>query len=112
MGSDEVRGGTPQVRHEPAEQQYEIWVAGVRAGLAAYRDEDGATAFTHTKIGDEFGGRGLASTLIAAALSDVAARGGLVLPHCAFVRAYIRKHPDHARLVPADRHAEFGLPAS
>jgi hypothetical protein len=32
-----------------------------------------------------------------------------VLPFCPYVASWIRKHPDYADLVPAQRHAEFNL---
>jgi predicted GNAT family acetyltransferase len=100
----------PEVRHDTERQRYEIWVDDVRAGLTTYEEQDDAIAFLHTEIKDEFGGRGLASTLIGTALDDVRGSGRSVLPYCPFVRAYIQKHPEYADLVPLARRAQFGLP--
>jgi uncharacterized protein len=101
--------GTPDVRHDAARLRYEIWVDGARAGMASYQVQGDSIAFMHTLIGDEFGGRGLASILISAALDDVRAAGHSVLPFCPFVRAYIHKHREYTDLVPLDRRGEFGL---
>jgi predicted GNAT family acetyltransferase len=101
----------PEVRHLPGHHRYEIWVDDARAGLTVYEAEGGSIAFMHTKIGDEYAGRGLGSILISAALDDVRASGRSVLPFCPFVRAYLQRHHEYADLVPPSRHAEFGLPA-
>ncbi|MEZ0362265.1 GNAT family N-acetyltransferase [Mycobacterium sp. pUA109] len=75
--------------------QYEINVDGVRAGLAAYVDSGGQRIFYHTEIGDEFGGRGLGNTLVAAALDDTRAAGKRIVALCPFVAAYVDKHEDY-----------------
>lgn len=84
----------PNVSH--ADQQYEISVDGVRAGVAAYVDSGSQRIFHHTEVADEFGGRGLGSKLIAAALTDTRATGKRVVPVCSFVEAYLNKHPEYA----------------
>ena len=100
----------PEVRHLPERLRYEIWVDGVRAGMTSYELDSGAVAFMHTRIGDQFEGRGLGSALISTALDDVRSSGGSVLPYCPFVRAFIQRHHEYAGLVPAPRLGEFGLP--
>jgi predicted GNAT family acetyltransferase len=57
----------------------------------------------------EFGGRGIGGQLIVGALSQIAARGGTVLPYCPFVPKVIRDHPEYLTLVPEDQRASFGL---
>ena len=74
--------------------RYEITVDGQSAGYAAYVDHGGRRIFHHTEIGEQFGGRGLASRLIAAALADTRSHGLRVVPVCPFVAAYVKKHPD------------------
>ena len=97
------------VRDNPAAGQFEIWVGDERAGLTQYMPKDGALAFPHTEIDDAFGGRGLATTLIRAALDTVRESGGQVLPYCPFVRSFLRKHGDYLELVPAGRRRDFDL---
>jgi hypothetical protein len=83
----------------------------VLAGFTQYRAPRGDRyAFVHTEIGDEFGGRGLASRLIRGALDEMRARGATVLPYCPFVKRYIQRHADYRDLVPADERAKFEIP--
>lgn len=82
--------------------RYEVVHDGVRAGLADYRLEPGAIAFTHTEIDEAFRGRGLASTLIRHALDDARGKGLAVHPHCPFVQGYLAKRPEYQDLVPPE----------
>ncbi|NUP46496.1 MAG: N-acetyltransferase [Catenulispora sp.] len=77
------------------EDRFEIWHGGRLAGFAAYRRRAGATIFVHTEIGDEFGGKGLGSTLAHRALEETVARGETIVPVCPFITAYLRKHPEY-----------------
>lgn len=111
------KSGAPvSVVENPAEQRYEIHIdePAALAGFTAYRDRpaDGVTEriFFHTEVGEEFGGRGLATTLVQAALDDVNARDGLVVVGvCPLVAAFLKKHPDYAaqahKVTP--QHLEF-----
>ena len=87
----------PIVTHDNG--QYQITVDGERAGFADYIDNGDQRNFHHTVIDKAFGGRGLAGTLIDAALTDTRAAGKRVLQTCSFVEAYITKHPEFADLV-------------
>jgi predicted GNAT family acetyltransferase len=102
----------PEVRENVAEHRFEIWIDDELVGHTDYQGQDGhsdALPFVHTEIDDRFGGRGLGSVLIRAALDSVRARGGQVLPYCPFVKSYIQKHPEYLDLVPAERRASFDL---
>lgn len=89
----------PSVRKSGTQNRYEISVDGEVAGFAEYLDRDNQRIFFHTVIGDEFGGRGLASTLVEDALSDTAQEGLRIVPICSFVAKYVEKHDDIADLV-------------
>jgi predicted GNAT family acetyltransferase len=102
----------PEIRDDPEAGRLEVYVEGRRAGYAAYRRDPGAISYTHTEIEPEFEGRGLGGILIREALSRARAEGIAVLPLCPFVREYIERHPDQLDLVPAERRAEFDLPAA
>ncbi|HEY7813676.1 MAG TPA: GNAT family N-acetyltransferase [Nakamurella sp.] len=100
------------VTDNPGQHRFEIHVGGVLAGFTEYRPPKGDRyAFVHTEIGDEFGGRGLASRLIKAALDEMRARSAAVLPYCPFVKRYIQRHADYQDLVPADERAKFEIAA-
>lgn len=87
----------PTITH--ANRRYEISIDGVRVGLAAYVDNGERRVFHHTEIDPEFGGRGLGTTLIAAALADTRAAGKRIVPTCSFVAAYAAKHAEYRELV-------------
>ena len=98
------------VTDNPEQNRFEIHVGDVLAGFTEYRPRGDRYAFVHTVIGDEFGGRGLASQLIKGTLDQIRSRGIAVLPYCPFVRRYIQRHPDYQDLVPVDQRAKFEIP--
>jgi uncharacterized protein len=97
------------VDDNPARHRYEITVGGDLAGFTVYELRPDVIAFMHTEIGDEWGGRGLGSTLVRCTLDDVRSRGLAVLPYCPFVRSWLERHEDYVDLVPANLRSEFGL---
>ena len=102
---------TVTVTDNPGNGRFEIHVGDVLAGFTEYRPRGDRYAFVHTEIGDEFGGRGLASRLIKGALDEMRAREIGVLPYCPFVKRYIQRHADYQDLVPAAERAKFEIPA-
>lgn len=104
--TDDIR-----VRDNPDEARYEIWLDGELAGFTQYAVHGREVDFVHTEIAERYGGRGLGSRLIAAALDDTRERGYQAMPYCPFVRAFIGKHAAYRDLVPAQHHAQFGLAA-
>lgn len=84
----------PVVTHEPAHHRYEIALDGTRAGLLAYVDDGDRRIFHHTEIGDEYGGRGLASTLVRSALTATRDEGKRIVPVCPYVRRWVGSHDD------------------
>ena len=98
--------------------RFEITVGGAFAGFTEYVDSDqgegagdgGAQrTFPHTVIEDEFGGRGLATVLIATALDAARVSDLAVIPECSAVQHFLGKRPDYVDLVPESRRSEFDL---
>ncbi len=82
------------------ESRFEIHVDGELAGWLDYVvGEHGAIALPHTRVKDEFGGRGLAGELVRAGLDDIRSQGYRVDPQCPYVQGWIDKHPEYADLV-------------
>lgn len=80
-----------------AAHRFELPVDGGTA-FAAYRREGDTIVFTHTEVPPALEGQGIGSSLIAGALAQARARGLKVVPACAFVAAYVRRHPEAAEL--------------
>lgn len=89
-----------EITDNAQESRYEIRVDGALAGFAEYRTRPGEVVFTHTEVGDAYGGQGIGGALVRGALDDVRAKGGLsVVPLCPFIKGWIDKHPDYEDLV-------------
>lgn len=102
---------TTTVRDNPELSRYEIHVDDSPAGFSEYKLRGDRISFLHTEIAQEFGGRGLAGTLVAEALADVRRRGLAVLPFCPYVRKVIADNPEeYVDLVPAKDRERFDLP--
>ena len=91
----------PTVKDAPEANRYEIRDGDQLLGHADYERRGETVVFTHTEVDPDAGQSGLGSTLVRAALDDVRAKGGSVVPQCSFVRGYIEKHAEYADLVQA-----------
>lgn len=89
---------TPAVRHNAAENRYEIAIESHLA-VAEYVMHDGKQVLTHTLVPVELRGRGLAEALVRTALNDARAAGRKVVPACSYVARFIEKNPEFADLV-------------
>jgi uncharacterized protein len=89
----------PTVKDAPEANRYEIRDGDQLLGHADYHRRGDTVVFTHTEVDQDSGRTGLGSTLVRAALDDVRAKGGSVVPQCSFVRGYIEKHEEYADLV-------------
>jgi uncharacterized protein len=89
------------VRDNPELQRYEAIVNGELAGSVFYRELDDALILVHTGVEEAFEGLGIGSRLVAATLDDIRARGLRMRPFCAFVKAYLERHPEYDDLIAA-----------
>lgn len=98
-----------EIRHEPARSRWAAYVDGREAGYAEYllAEDPPRIVFPHTVTHPAFGGRGVASAVVSAALAQVQADGDRqVVPQCWFVARHIEQHPELAGLLEA---AQTGL---
>jgi len=87
------------VQDAPEAARYEIRDGDKVLGFAAYQRRGDTVVFTHTEVDPDAGESGLGSTLVRAALDDVRAQGGSVVPQCSFVHGWIDRHQEYADLV-------------
>jgi predicted GNAT family acetyltransferase len=87
------------VADAPGEGRFEARIDGQLVGFVTYRRTAGTIAFLHTEVLPGQEGGGVGSALARSVLVDARARGLRVRPLCPFIKAYIRRHPEHADLV-------------
>ncbi|MUL66632.1 pirin [Mycobacterium sp. CBMA 234] len=74
--------------------RFGIGVDGKSVGLTAFIEHGEQRVFYHTEIDPAYGGRGLASVLIAQALKTTREQGKRIVAICPMVKAYVEKHHD------------------
>lgn len=87
------------VRHDAAQQRYELLVDGQPLGFAEYNEQGERMVFTHTEVDPSLSGQGLGSVLAKAALEDARRRGKRVVPQCEFIARYIERQEQWQDLV-------------
>jgi len=78
---------------------FTVGVDGQTVGLARFVDHDDHRVFVHTEVQPAFEGRGLATVLIAEALTATRADGLRIVALCPMVAAYLKKHHDFDDIV-------------
>jgi uncharacterized protein len=79
--------------------RFAIAVDGKTVGFTAFAARDGQRVFYHTEVDDAFGGRGLATIVIAEALAATRDEGLRIVPVCPTVVSYVKKHEEFADVV-------------
>ncbi|WP_418643633.1 GNAT family N-acetyltransferase [Stutzerimonas kunmingensis] len=87
------------VRHDTAQQRYELLVDGQSLGAAEHSEQGERMVFTHTEVDPSLSGQGLGSVLAKGALEDARRRGKRVVPQCEFIASYIERHEQWQDLV-------------
>lgn len=82
-----------------AEGKFTVAVEGKPVGLTAFAERDGQRVFYHTEVDEAFGGRGLATVVIASALTTTRADGLRIVAVCPTVTAYVEKHHEFDDIV-------------
>jgi uncharacterized protein len=79
----------------PGRQRYQARLGDRVVAYAEYHLEPGRIVFTHTVVKPELEGRGVGSRLARFVLDDARDRDLRIVPRCPFIRAYLRRHPEH-----------------
>ncbi|MFW6597230.1 GNAT family N-acetyltransferase [Propionibacteriaceae bacterium Y2011] len=97
---------TPDLDHprvsRGTEPRFEIHVddSGTPVGFADFVDVTSADGtqeriFPHTEVDEAYGGRGLASTLVRAALDATVAEGRKIVAVCSYVKRWVERHEEY-----------------
>jgi predicted GNAT family acetyltransferase len=78
----------------PDKSRFEMTVPGGTA-IATYRRSGDVLIVPHTEVPREAEGKGYGSALVKGVLEHARAHGLKVRPHCPFVAAYMRRHPEY-----------------
>jgi uncharacterized protein len=90
----------PNIRDNTAQNRFELDADGATA-FVNYKIDGGTITLLHTETPVPLRGRGIASRLVHDVLDNIRARGLKMVPRCAFVSAYLAKHPQYRDLVAA-----------
>lgn len=80
------------IDHAPAAHRFETRVEGSRCVLD-YTLGGGVMTISHTGVPASVGGRGIASSLVEAALTEARDRGWKVVPACSYAESWMDRHP-------------------
>jgi len=89
-----------EVVDNTAARRFETTVGGLLCVLE-YRIDGNTLVLRHTEVPDALAGHGIAGALAKFALDSARERGMDVVPNCAYVAAWIKRHPAYADLVRA-----------
>lgn len=89
---------TLSIRHNEEETQFETEVDGKTAYAAYDLEEPNRIVFTHTIVPDELSGQGIAGELVKHALDYAREKKLTVVPQCAYVAAFLKRHPEYGEL--------------
>ena len=92
---------TYDIRNNENESRFETTVDGHTAFVEYEMEEPGMIVYTHTLVPDELSGRGIAGELAKHVLDHARAQNLKVVPQCAYIAAWIQRHPDYADLIAA-----------
>ncbi len=87
-----------EVSHNAAASRFEATVDGMQS-VVDYHLVDNVMRIHHTEVPRALEGRGIAARIVRAALAYAEAHALEVEPRCAYVRAYMRRHPETQRLL-------------
>jgi predicted GNAT family acetyltransferase len=90
---------TLEIRNNEEESQFETTVDG-HVALTAYDLEDpNRIVFTHTDVPEALSGRGIAGEIVKFGLDHAREKKLTVVPQCAYVASYIKRHPEYQDLL-------------
>ena len=86
------------VIHNESARQFEIHLDGNMA-LLEYQDRNDTLVIIHTEVPEAFEGQGIGSMLASYTLDWARTSGKKLKVYCAFVKAYMERHPEYNDLL-------------
>ena len=93
---------TVDVKHNKAENMFEVWIDGYLSKLD-YIQDDKNFVITHVGVYPEFRGQGVAGKIVEKALQYARENKLRVVPMCSYAAAYIRRNPQYLELTDQER---------
>lgn len=81
------------------ERRFEMKLNGKSAYIEFFQIDNSKIYLTHTKVPEEYRGKGYGKELVKKALEMISEQDMSVVPHCSFISSYIKKHPKYKRLL-------------
>jgi hypothetical protein len=95
-------GASHEVGHDEEEGKFSVAVEGLESHLAYEKRDDGTLVLYHTFVPKALRNRGIAASLVKAALAHAEEHGFRVLPTCSYVVSYMDRHEEYAHLRRSD----------
>lgn len=96
-----------EVTKNVEDHQFEVHEDGKVVGHLEYTvGHHGDVSLTHTKVEEEYGGRGLAGELVRHAMDDIRTAGYRVRPLCSYVKTWLERNPGYDDLVISDAEGD------
>jgi len=90
---------TWKVIHNESNHRFEVHLSDGELAQLAYLRKDGSLDLAHTEVPRQWEGRGIAAELTRTALEYAREFRLSVIPSCAYVQAYLRRHSEYQTLV-------------
>jgi len=85
------------INNEPI-HNFELFVNDGRAFID-YKQKGDKIFLIHTEVPVEMEGKGVAAAIVEKTLKYIEAHGWKIIPYCAYVKAFLKRHPEWERLV-------------
>ena len=79
-------------------QSFELMVDSRRAFID-YKKRGETYLLVHTEVPEEMQGKGIAAALVEKTFNYLAEHNLKMIPYCAYIQAYVKKHPEWHRLI-------------
>ena len=87
-----------EVKHNKEKHRFELEQNGLLS-VVEYKMKGDVMAFLHTEVPEELEGKGIAARMAKFALEYAREKEIQIIPYCAYIKAYIERHPEYKVLI-------------